>query len=297
MDTGPYLGCKVSFPPATEAHLKDRQGRKSVCGVPHPGQRAAFTLIELLVVIAIIAILAAMLLPALARAKYSGLRAICINNIKQQYLSQFMYADDFLGKFPKHNDGSPDYHRTPVTGQHSIVNVMRGTYVTNRRILICPITARSIGRTWLNYANPASFADNATTDYGGWDTTASYVFTPYMWFANFTASPAMKFVNAQGSVSANAAENEPAWPTKSSELDSRRAFITHRVSDSPGTALWDLGHLGSFNGGKVSKSLWSWAVTADQIVGQADGSIIIRPKSQIQVRAIGGPSPDTRYYY
>src|SRR5258707_12961499 len=86
--------------------------------------RGGFTLIELLVVIAIIAILAAMLLPALGKAKYSGMRAACINNIKQQYLSQSMYADDFNGKFPKHDDLSPDYHRTAATGPKTIVNAM-----------------------------------------------------------------------------------------------------------------------------------------------------------------------------
>ena len=259
--------------------------------------RRGFTLIELLVVIAIIAILAAMLLPALNKAKYAGMRASCLNNIRQQYLSQVLYADDANGKFPFHDDISPDYHRTTITGNRSIVNAMRGSYVKNTQILICPITAKGVGLTWLNYANPASFADASTRDYGGWDTTAANVFTPYMWLANFTASPAMKFLNEQGTVSPNPADNEPAWPTKSTELDSRRAFITHRVSDTPGTALWDLGHLGRFGGGTQTKPLWAWALTADQLVGQADGSTIVRSKSKIRARAMGGPSPDTKYYY
>ncbi len=62
--------------------------------------RAGFTLIELLVVIAIIAILAAMLLPALTRAKGTARRISCTNCLKQLATAAVMYTDDNQEKFP-----------------------------------------------------------------------------------------------------------------------------------------------------------------------------------------------------
>jgi len=63
-----------------------------------------FTLIELLVVIAIIAILAAMLLPALCKAKEAGKRANCISNMHQMGLGLLMYAEDNNGYIPRGNE-------------------------------------------------------------------------------------------------------------------------------------------------------------------------------------------------
>ena len=94
-----------------------------------------FTLIELLVVIAIIAILAAMLLPALAQAREKGRQASCTSNLKQIALASLMYADDNKESFPNHDCG---WGNRPVVKCYAMKIY---PYVNDLKVFECPSDA------------------------------------------------------------------------------------------------------------------------------------------------------------
>ena len=113
-----------------------------------PSPKKHFTLIELLVVIAIIAILAAMLLPALSKAREKARGISCLSSLKQQGHAAVMYADEF-------NDWiCPGYRNTDkMTVWFGILNL----YIRNWKMNVCPSDADPYsGATSADDADPTA---------------------------------------------------------------------------------------------------------------------------------------------
>lgn len=133
-------------------------------------RRDGFTLIELLVVLAIIVILAALLLPALSRAKEQARRIKCINNLREVVIGARLWISDNAGEYPWHLMPKDGGLFGPAAGDAWRDFAVFSNELTTPKLLVCPsdVKTKSTVNSWTEFAAPAN-QSNAVSYFVGLD--------------------------------------------------------------------------------------------------------------------------------
>ena len=254
--------------------------------------KKAFTLVELLVVISIIALLLAILMPALQKAKLQAQKVLCESNVHSQLLVQIAYATESNAKFPKHGTWAPEYVRCDTqpprwrSTDNWVDAIKKGKYISDAKVLLCPALKFLGNDTRLTgYFKDLAWVSPGNSNFGGWNTDKGIILIPYLWFAGYTS-----LLPAPG---------EPPVLATLNDGTSRTLMISHRISFASGGGGWDEGHGGKglVGGADSNTFLRSYVKSADTPTGFSDGHVDIRRHGQFKARGDSNYSGSGETYF